>query len=566
MQLYIDTHWGPNAQLLGQFRQFYVIRCANTLFRRAILYNGPYAIDGALLLVRRWVPYMPLPTIYVTRALVWVRLYGLPPECFNVVAGYRTASLVGHVAELQPGFRRNQRLDFLRARVWVDLREPLLPGFYLQLFNGRMVWIQCRYERIYKICRRCGLVGHPLMRCPHQNEDILERRHELQFQRVARLHNLALYHGEVEDLFPAYMRAYAHQHNRRSTFIPENYVADHLDFLRGAGDDVFAEGFEFELWEERDAFPASPHPLQVYPPHRPPQEPGEWHIHPEDSPPPLSSSSENRDSSPIDDACAIIPHPLATDAIQVPIEGTSPSDRTQWAGSATGTSTSDGPTLEHPAGPHLGPSQGMPWYEEATDIGLISSAKLAHSQTRPNPMQQTHLSADTLDPGPSSNLAREDPIPMDISLPDPPIPKPISPTTNVLLEQLTLYPVASSNTTVRLPSPNEDALWIPDPLSDSSPTPYQSAAFSSSRDESNSSASQETSFPTPIRHLHCEIRRGKCPCSVPSRLRRKKSKSSSITCGQQPAVGFTIFENRTNFDLSSCSLAAGAKRSSPDPD
>ncbi|CAI9118061.1 OLC1v1019574C1 [Oldenlandia corymbosa var. corymbosa] len=134
MQTYLDTHWAPEAQLLSHYRNFYVIWFANPLDCRAIFHNGPYAIDGALLLVRRWTPYTPLPFTYVTRALVWVRLCGLSPECFNVHAGFRAASLVGPVAELQQGLRNNRILDFLQARAFAHQqhrRSTFIPPSYV---------------------------------------------------------------------------------------------------------------------------------------------------------------------------------------------------------------------------------------------------------------------------------------------------------------------------------------------------------------------------------------------------------------------------------------------------
>lgn len=58
----------------------------------------------------------------------------------------------------QPTFPRNIR--FLRLQVRIDPWLPLVAGFILKCDDGQNIWIKCRYERIFKICKKCGLIGH----------------------------------------------------------------------------------------------------------------------------------------------------------------------------------------------------------------------------------------------------------------------------------------------------------------------------------------------------------------------------------------------------------------------
>lgn len=41
----------------------------------------------------------------------------------------------------------------------MDPWMPVLTGFMLTLDDSSRIWVQCRYERVHKLCTRCGLIG-----------------------------------------------------------------------------------------------------------------------------------------------------------------------------------------------------------------------------------------------------------------------------------------------------------------------------------------------------------------------------------------------------------------------
>ena len=70
----------------------------------------------------------------------------------------------------EDGVSRN--ICFMRIKVRIDSWLPVFSGFMLRLDDGSRVWIQCRYERIHKLCTRCGLIGHTRGQCMHSMDDI----------------------------------------------------------------------------------------------------------------------------------------------------------------------------------------------------------------------------------------------------------------------------------------------------------------------------------------------------------------------------------------------------------
>lgn len=63
-------------------------------------------------------------------------------------------------------------MRFLRVKVRVRLDEALLMGLMVALDTGGFAWVTIRYERIYKLCRRCGRIGHSYAHCPWDNDEV----------------------------------------------------------------------------------------------------------------------------------------------------------------------------------------------------------------------------------------------------------------------------------------------------------------------------------------------------------------------------------------------------------
>lgn len=53
-----------------------------------------------------------------------------------------------------------RNIRFMRIKVRIDPWLLVIAGFMLRLDDGFRVWIQCRYERVHKLCIRCGLIRH----------------------------------------------------------------------------------------------------------------------------------------------------------------------------------------------------------------------------------------------------------------------------------------------------------------------------------------------------------------------------------------------------------------------
>uniref|UniRef100_A0A803MHW7 Zinc knuckle CX2CX4HX4C domain-containing protein n=1 Tax=Chenopodium quinoa TaxID=63459 RepID=A0A803MHW7_CHEQI len=96
--------------------------------------------DGALMVFSPWWPNQVPQTVRFRRAKFWVRICGLPCEYLN-----------SHMEE--------------------TIGEML--GMPFELDDDAIIWIQLRYENLFKYCTRCGRIGHKYTRCT-RHEDLIK--------------------------------------------------------------------------------------------------------------------------------------------------------------------------------------------------------------------------------------------------------------------------------------------------------------------------------------------------------------------------------------------------------
>ncbi|KAH7833120.1 hypothetical protein Vadar_003276 [Vaccinium darrowii] len=128
-------------------------------------HGGPWSMRGGLLVLEFWQPSLSLVITHIGHTAVWVQLHNLLLECFCEDAGRRLGRLIGDVLEVDvhEGISRNIR--FLRVRVRIDLDQPIISGISLSRPRQADLWAKCRCERVYKVCRAYGIIGHTLPQC-----------------------------------------------------------------------------------------------------------------------------------------------------------------------------------------------------------------------------------------------------------------------------------------------------------------------------------------------------------------------------------------------------------------
>lgn len=98
----------------------------------------------------------------IHRSAIRVQFHNLPLECFCEEAGLRLGGLLGEGLQVDVRSGLPCNIRFLRVWVRIGLEKPLISGISFSRPHRSCLWVWCSYERIYKVCRVCGLVGYTL--------------------------------------------------------------------------------------------------------------------------------------------------------------------------------------------------------------------------------------------------------------------------------------------------------------------------------------------------------------------------------------------------------------------
>ncbi|KAF7826359.1 Endonuclease/exonuclease/phosphatase [Senna tora] len=148
-------------RVVGRDQNNYVLYFEISKDRDFMACNSPWSVQGGLLAVFSWEPNMVLNRLVVTDVSVWVQLWGLPLEFHTTLIAQR----IGDVRGIDWSKVLPRNIRFMRVRVRLPIDQPLLMRVMLANDQRELMWIQCRYERIFKLCRHCGRMGHSYPDC-----------------------------------------------------------------------------------------------------------------------------------------------------------------------------------------------------------------------------------------------------------------------------------------------------------------------------------------------------------------------------------------------------------------
>lgn len=74
--------------------------------------------------------------------------------------------LIGDVAIEDNEIVMNADHHFMRVRVHIDSRKSLIQNIRLRLEDGSYSWLECKYERVFRSCSVCHVIGHAIQDCP----------------------------------------------------------------------------------------------------------------------------------------------------------------------------------------------------------------------------------------------------------------------------------------------------------------------------------------------------------------------------------------------------------------
>ncbi|KAF4369793.1 hypothetical protein G4B88_022178 [Cannabis sativa] len=135
-----------------------------------VLLRRPWLVCGHLLVLMPWPSWLTPSEVVFDQTPLWVRLKSIPPFYWNKTNLQELAGKVSASYELPRHIEKNFKrgsfgMGTLRFRAIVDIEKPLFSGFYLRRKGIKNLWIRYQYEKLPKMCFKCGALSHDLKFC-----------------------------------------------------------------------------------------------------------------------------------------------------------------------------------------------------------------------------------------------------------------------------------------------------------------------------------------------------------------------------------------------------------------
>ncbi|XP_038972548.1 uncharacterized protein LOC120104816 [Phoenix dactylifera] len=142
---------------------FFVVRFSCEEHREKALSWGPWLVAGQIHAMERWRPNFSPGAGELNKAIVWLRMPGLPLDYWEESIILQMAAKAGKPLAVDEITEQGKKRGFARVKIEVDLRLPLRGGTFVKgKAQGReeRVWQGFIFENLPNPCCRCGRVGH----------------------------------------------------------------------------------------------------------------------------------------------------------------------------------------------------------------------------------------------------------------------------------------------------------------------------------------------------------------------------------------------------------------------
>ncbi|KAF4390189.1 hypothetical protein G4B88_005107, partial [Cannabis sativa] len=130
-----------------------------------VLARRPWFVCGYLVVIMPWPTWLSPAEVRFDKTPIWVHIDSIPPFYWNLSNLKELASKASPVYELPPGIEDAIGMSTLRFRATIDLNKPIFSGFFLRRQRLKDLWLQYKYERLPKVCFKCGILTHDQSTC-----------------------------------------------------------------------------------------------------------------------------------------------------------------------------------------------------------------------------------------------------------------------------------------------------------------------------------------------------------------------------------------------------------------
>ena len=139
-----------------------------------VIENGPWLVDNKPLFVKKWEPGLCMSRPEVTKVPVWVKIFDIPLEAWNVEGISRIVSRIGgpiimdrmttSICDKPYG-----RASFARVLVEIDSKKPVVNSVELWYESlGKILRLRVEHDWVPPRCEECKVFGHYRSDCKNK--------------------------------------------------------------------------------------------------------------------------------------------------------------------------------------------------------------------------------------------------------------------------------------------------------------------------------------------------------------------------------------------------------------
>lgn len=158
--------WRPvyDVRMVEQERNILLFSFENKVGMQRVLDDGPGRFDDHFLLLKEISDPASADRELLRNLPIWVQVHDVPFQWLTITVEHAIADKLGEVLKVDENSEGVTGLGFLRARIEIDVAEPLPRKMQVYVGSGSF-WVKFKFERLPNFCYRCGMVDHTELYC-----------------------------------------------------------------------------------------------------------------------------------------------------------------------------------------------------------------------------------------------------------------------------------------------------------------------------------------------------------------------------------------------------------------
>lgn len=129
-----------------------------------VMEGRSWLFRGAAIVMEEYDGYSNVKAYRLDKIPIWARVQGVPEMLMKKKElAEKVAKKVGEIITVQVNDGKINSTPYLRVRVWIDLRKPLVRVVPITLKDRMKCLVQ--YEKLPSFCFFCGCLGHEASEC-----------------------------------------------------------------------------------------------------------------------------------------------------------------------------------------------------------------------------------------------------------------------------------------------------------------------------------------------------------------------------------------------------------------